>query len=103
MWYQYIKIVVTHAFCQNSGITHPTIPHPSDDQSIAKTALFSPSKRMFSGWDSVWCVAAEAAVRINASEARRALARRAELANLNNLYGLIQPAGQRQLFGPRPA
>ena len=31
------------------------------------------------------------------------ISRRADRVNLNNLYGLIQPAGKRQLFRPRCA
>ena len=48
-------------------------------------------------------LAAETKVRANASAARRAIARRAERAHLNNLYGLIPPPGRRRFFWPRLA
>ena len=55
MWYQYIKIVVTQACCQNSGITHFALQMI---KTLPKLRFFN-DKNSFSGWGSAWCVAAE--------------------------------------------
>jgi len=44
MWYQYIKIVVTQACCQNSGITHPTLQMI---KTLPKLRFFNDKKKRF--------------------------------------------------------
>ena len=94
MWYQYIKIVVTQACCQNSDITHPTLQMI---KTLPKLRFFNDKKDVFwMGFGMVCCGGRKRA----RSAARGSAA--GERANLNNLYGLVPPPGRRRLFRPRP-